>query len=317
VQVPDKHYIERTGVAHVASVCARGKQVFRELTVADVGIDGFIEVAEDGSATGLLVGVQIKSGPSYLRHDGSTSVLPSNRAHFVYWACCSFPVVGVVHDPDAGTSSWLDITGHCTENKVNKGPYTITWITGESFLTPESLGKALIPAALGHYRDQRRRDELSARARRYIERWKSELPTRPSAPPSREESLAAWQELVTFLVAPNAAISEIADAAYRVSWYSNDSDVERSSVLTNTLSLVTDRDLRRLLSAATHAENIGDDGYAGPVVDVLKAVPKALPRVLLAIKSNCLPDEDIATAIKVVEIIQERERDDLWRRYSK
>jgi hypothetical protein len=58
---------ERLGVNAVAEAVARLGLIWRETTSADVGVDGQIEyVAPDGAATGRMVAVQVKSGPSFL-----------------------------------------------------------------------------------------------------------------------------------------------------------------------------------------------------------------------------------------------------------
>lgn len=48
--------------------------VWRETPSTDVGVDGQIEfVNERGEATGQIVAVQVKSGPSYLREGANNS----------------------------------------------------------------------------------------------------------------------------------------------------------------------------------------------------------------------------------------------------
>ncbi|WP_221928138.1 DUF4365 domain-containing protein [Pseudomonas syringae] len=57
---------ERLGIAAVQYYAARRNQIWRETGTGDVGIDGNIEfVNAEGFATGRIVAVQVKSGPSY------------------------------------------------------------------------------------------------------------------------------------------------------------------------------------------------------------------------------------------------------------
>ena len=59
---------ERLGVNAVAEAMAKIGQIWRETPMADVGIDGQIEyVSPEGFATGRMIAVQIKSGPSFLK----------------------------------------------------------------------------------------------------------------------------------------------------------------------------------------------------------------------------------------------------------
>lgn len=59
---------ERLGVNAVAEAIAKIGQIWRETPMADVGIDGQIEyVSPEGFATGRMIAVQIKSGPSFFR----------------------------------------------------------------------------------------------------------------------------------------------------------------------------------------------------------------------------------------------------------
>lgn len=59
---------ERLGVNAVAEAIAKIGQIWRETPMADVGVDGQIEyVNPEGFATGRMIAVQIKSGPSFLR----------------------------------------------------------------------------------------------------------------------------------------------------------------------------------------------------------------------------------------------------------
>ena len=61
---------ERLGVNAVAEAMAKVGQIWRETPMADVGIDGQIEyVSPEGFATGRMIAVQIKSGPSFFKEN--------------------------------------------------------------------------------------------------------------------------------------------------------------------------------------------------------------------------------------------------------
>ena len=69
-QVPAQFFQERAGVNAVAMAAGQMNLVWRETPVGDVGIDGQLEyVTASGQASGRIAAVQIKSGPSYFRHE--------------------------------------------------------------------------------------------------------------------------------------------------------------------------------------------------------------------------------------------------------
>jgi hypothetical protein len=85
-------------------------QIWREIGTGDVGIDGHIEfVNADGFATGRLVAVQVKAGPSYFSHPSPRGwKFYPEKKHRVYWESFSLPVLLVLHEPVSGKSYWTD-----------------------------------------------------------------------------------------------------------------------------------------------------------------------------------------------------------------
>lgn len=85
--------------------------IFREQGSSDFGVDAQIEVREGGMPTGALIGLQIKSGPSYLREeDDECFVFRGTRRHLNYWKNHTLPIVVVLHDPASGRSFWQSVT---------------------------------------------------------------------------------------------------------------------------------------------------------------------------------------------------------------
>ncbi|KIP66299.1 hypothetical protein SN10_24185 [Vibrio harveyi] len=100
---------ERLGVNAVAEAIARLGQIWRETSIADVGIDGQIEfVSSEGFATGKMVAVQIKSGPSFFKESGEDWVFYPEEKHRFYWERYPLPVLIVIHNPDTDLSYWVD-----------------------------------------------------------------------------------------------------------------------------------------------------------------------------------------------------------------
>lgn len=78
--------------------------MLRVPTERDIGIDGFVQVTDtDGTPTGDLFAVQVKSGASYRREAGGAVPVDGHRE---LWAHTSAPVIAVVHDPATGAMWW-------------------------------------------------------------------------------------------------------------------------------------------------------------------------------------------------------------------
>ncbi|MDA7414886.1 DUF4365 domain-containing protein [Xenophilus arseniciresistens] len=101
---------ERLGIAALQMHAAKRGQIWRETGTGDVGIDGNLEfVTPEGFATGRIVGVQVKAGPSYFKHATAEGwkFYPEDK-HKRYWESYPLPVLLVIHDPDSNKSYWTD-----------------------------------------------------------------------------------------------------------------------------------------------------------------------------------------------------------------
>ena len=307
-RVTDNDHIERLGIAEMEKICARGKQVFREVQFRDVGIDGFIEVVTNGEATGVLIGVQVKTGKSYVA--GNSFRLKADRSHLIYWAGCAFPIVGVVHDPDSSRTAWVDITGACTDERIKNGPFVLTgnWDRNTT-LTPQTLISNVLPTALEHLGAQAQRTHVRERIAACKAMWARNLPSQK--PSSDDERYSAWIELVEYLMSPTTSIDEIADIAYRLSWYIPKPTDPRYGALVSALQECSDHQFLRLLAAANHANEIAGE-YAEHVVGVIEMVPDAVARIESLVRAKMLPSEIVDTAVMAIEMITGDERQDLW-----
>jgi hypothetical protein len=101
---------ERLGVNAVAHFAAINALIWRENSFKDVGIDGQLEyVNESGFATGRLVAIQVKSGPSFfVRDEGASWRFYPEEKHRLYWERFPIPVIVVLHKPETGESFWAD-----------------------------------------------------------------------------------------------------------------------------------------------------------------------------------------------------------------
>lgn len=100
---------ERLGVNAVAEAIAKIGQIWRETPMADVGIDGQIEyVSPVGFATGRMIAVQIKSGPSFFQESQGDWVFYPEEKHRFYWERFPLPVLIIIHNPETNLSYWQD-----------------------------------------------------------------------------------------------------------------------------------------------------------------------------------------------------------------
>lgn len=119
------------GVAFVTTVVSEAKSIFRKLPEeTDLGIDGYIEFVENEIATGVLVGVQIKTGVSYLvqRRNSKQFEVGVSKKDLNYWNVHPIPIALIVYDPETKLSGWLDIKGYIRRNpdSLKQGHTTLT-----------------------------------------------------------------------------------------------------------------------------------------------------------------------------------------------
>ncbi|WP_020084942.1 DUF4365 domain-containing protein [Hyphomicrobium zavarzinii] len=100
----------RTGVHAVGLIFSKKLGwIFREQHESDFGIDAQVEVKEGGRATGRLIALQIKSGPSHLRKRGENFVYRGEKRHLEYWLNHPLPVFLIFHDPEPDITLWQKI----------------------------------------------------------------------------------------------------------------------------------------------------------------------------------------------------------------
>lgn len=148
MKVDKNQQVDRHGVGLNQIAFESLGMLFREQTVHDYGIDAHAELVEDSRPTGQLLGIQIKTGPSYLaEEDGDSYVYRSDDEHVQYWINHSLPVVLTICDPSNGSVHWQVIS----ESTVSS--------TGKNW-------KILVPKS--HIVNLEAQDELESLATRII-----------------------------------------------------------------------------------------------------------------------------------------------------
>ena len=95
------------GVSIAALAIQRLGWIFREQNKADHGIDAHLEIVKDGNHTGKLVGLQIKSGSSYLKaFEGNEFVFRGKGKHLEYWSDHCLPILLLLVDTETEDVYW-------------------------------------------------------------------------------------------------------------------------------------------------------------------------------------------------------------------
>lgn len=123
--MPGNYSTERKGIAAVQARLADLELIWRETSTGDFGIDGHIEfLNEKSEPTGMMVGVQVKSGQSYfIGETGYAVSYTANEKHQKYWEHYPVPVLLILHHPDRKDTFWVDArqefrTGKASGNKI-------------------------------------------------------------------------------------------------------------------------------------------------------------------------------------------------------
>lgn len=119
--MPGNYATERKGIAAVQARLAEIELIWRETSTGDFGIDGHIEfIDENSEPTGMMVGVQVKSGQSYFNGETDNTVsYAANEKHQKYWEHYPVPVLLILHHPDRKETFWVDAR---QEFRTNKAP---------------------------------------------------------------------------------------------------------------------------------------------------------------------------------------------------
>jgi len=95
--------------------------IFRPQPHRDLGIDGIVEVVEEGVSHGELLALQVKSGDSWFREETSEGVIfRFDEDHYNYWTQYPIPVLVVLHSPTENAAYW-EIVNENTARNTGKG----------------------------------------------------------------------------------------------------------------------------------------------------------------------------------------------------
>jgi hypothetical protein len=103
------HGSERAGINAVRTLLERHGLVVDEVDGrSDYGRDLNVDITLDGQITGGIIGVQVKSGPTYFRQ-GRWGI-PATPADWEYWRSSTVPIIGMVYDPADVVIRWCNLS---------------------------------------------------------------------------------------------------------------------------------------------------------------------------------------------------------------
>lgn len=295
---PDTAATANLGVNFVDRVCSRGRTVFREVSKHDVGIDGFIEFVERGHATGIHVGVQVKSGRSFVSDDGNRFTFAADREHFGYWARCSFPVVGIVYSPHYDRAVWLDLTEASTDDRIRHGPLAITLdYSAATGFTPEALNQQVRRSVTRWVHQRRSLAEIQSIMAPVAEPSSLQVPSVDAS----GDRHAAWAELITQFVSPSSSIDAVLDAGYRLSWYFPAVDEAQKEAVRTAMRQLEDAALLRIVGAVSLSIEVDDGQRAEHLVDLLSYNESLFERLRSALEQQQVTEDLRAAASAILE----------------
>ncbi len=142
---------------------------FRTQDTQDFGIDAHAELVEEDVATGRLLAIQVKSGPSYLKRESEAGFsFPFDSEHHTYWINHALPVIVVLCDVERERLYWQRVASDTSENTGRGWKVTVPRL---QLLDNSSIDRlrdaATLVAAPRSYSIVRQEDVSYAHAKRY------------------------------------------------------------------------------------------------------------------------------------------------------
>lgn len=169
MKAQDSDRTERIGVGIASTAFERLGFAFREQSVSDYGIDAHAELIESEQPTGRLLGLQLKSGPSYLSETCDEGyVFRMNKEHVEYWQNHALPVLICLCDIDTKTIYW-QVVNPATATSTGTGyKFTIPTVQTVSPPSIDALRDILTPiVATDRYTIFKTDDTSHGAAKRY------------------------------------------------------------------------------------------------------------------------------------------------------
>ena len=119
----------------------------------DLGTDIFLQVRDRRFDLGIMLGAQVKGGPSYFGRPKGDKAAPqgwwyaeSTKDHFDYWTGHALPHLLTLHDSTTGVSYWVHVT---SEAVVNTGKGAKVLVPAANTLDEAHLARLVAVAGTG------------------------------------------------------------------------------------------------------------------------------------------------------------------------
>lgn len=160
---------ERIGVGIALAAFESLGFAFREQSESDYGIDAHAELIESERPTGQLLGLQLKSGPSYLSETcGDGYVFRTDKEHVEYWLNHALPVLLCLCDIETKTIYWQVVNADTAASTGSGYKFTIPTAQIIALSSVDALRSLLTPVvATDRYTIFRTDDTSHGAAKRY------------------------------------------------------------------------------------------------------------------------------------------------------
>lgn len=308
MKAPKSELVSRAGAYYSGYALSMSGIIFRETSSTDVGIDGQIElVDQDGSATGMLAGIQIKSGDSFVDHEEQNFTFKSSKEHYKYWSNLTIPTLGIVFSPKLKSASWFILEHHAENISKNSGPCSITQkLNNYNKLDLEaSSGKNISDYIRKYYNRSITEEELDNfdSLKRDTE---SDSTTDKYDFEASEEKIIAWKRLITALFSSDSEPKVIYDVGYRLSWYFPTVNKMQKELFKTRLSKMTTKELYNIFKGIKFAYKHNCERGFELITDLLR-YKKNIINMLSTLKKSQYPTK--CEVVLIQEIIEYFEKD--------
>ncbi|MCG5050385.1 DUF4365 domain-containing protein [Pectobacterium brasiliense] len=261
MKAPKSELISRAGVHYAGYIFSLEGLIFRETGSTDVGIDGQLElVTSEDVATGLLVGIQIKSGDSFVNKETRVFSFKANKEHFLYWKNLCIPAIGIVYSPALRTASWFDLAEQTEKILNGESPPVIRQVLDKSNIIDIGIGlNTLISRIHSYYKIPVEKSSIN-KLRIVQEQSNSETATTKEA---------SWKRLIFIFFSPYSDAETIGEVGYVLSWYFPIVSDEQKVQFKNRLQRISLSELNRVVGAISLAMSRDRDDVMSLILDLL------------------------------------------------
>jgi len=261
MKAPKSELISRAGVHYAGYIFSLEGMIFRETGSTDVGIDGQLElVNSDDVATGLLVGIQIKSGDSFVNKETRVFSFKANKEHFLYWKNLSIPVIGIVYSPALRTASWFSLAEQTEKILNGESAPVVRQVLDKSNIIDIDIGLAtLISRIHSYYKIPVEKSSVDKLIKVQEQSDSETVMTKE----------ASWKRLIFIFFSPYSDAETIGEVGYSLSWHFPIVSENQKIQFKNRLQRISLSELNRVFGAISLAMSRERDDVVSLILDLL------------------------------------------------